>query len=962
MPLFGLFNSKKDKKSANGISTSTNGRSNASAASAQDDESMWESISPTTQSHIHGDDTPSEPAPTSSRMKMPFQRRKASVSAVTSLPQTSPSRPQRAPNPYMSSSSADVTGQLRPPIKSAIFSSYGETSGSSTRSLPSTTRTAPDTFSYQDMIDDTSRMPSQPKKKSGGLLTWARERTKSKPSSPPVIPAEAFNLRTFRHVRPGSPLQSERPSVDLSLEPPPARPRPRGDSAVSDSSQRISVAAFREAQARRSTANSPVPSFRPPSSTDTLTTRALTPTRSVPQIDKTRTHAAARRSIVPDSSSSSASSEEEESDDDAPPNSHLGRRKRTITKRPYARAQTDIGHGQQHSESQNEPARRSMVAIQPSPTAQMVGSSRAPSSMGAYGKSRGSVSTSALDSNRRSSVDFPARKVPSKQMHSSDSSSSDSDSDDAPLASLVGPRRPGSAMSGASNPRSRAPSKPLIDIKTLVTDQTVLSSSPVSATRDQEMEREDVTGLAKLAALARQAAEAEDRSQSPSPPPKVAQPQPKVALSRPVASNFSIPKHRRSSSDIVTSLSTPAAEPPYPLSRGQEAPASTYSPQPIVTTRVISPEPNEVDDDDIMPALRFMMPKTYPADGDSSAPADSSATNEARIVPTPIRQRIPLSSFSVMSRPQHRTQQSSNSILTAPSTSTSTSTSPTITPKIVSSTASTSMASLASKTTSPRPGRGRSSALTISTDPLLTSSSSTSSPSSSPTLPPSVLKRPAPTSTKPPQPASPVKSTTSTSQSESSSGLTRRSRGSTTLISQIPPSASLNPDSRPQALSSSKNLSRPDTLVSRIPTPSSIVSTAKPKPFAGSAMRRESPASSTGDSSSGRLPLTPRDGSDFGSKDNWDRMGRLSGGLQQGRDNKEHRKKRSVSFGEDFDFERGRDKGIARERERERERERAEDVETPVEGENRRRDRRRSEARAAIEVRLSSCFTSPVCI
>jgi len=125
-------------------------------------------------------------------------------------------------------------------------------------------------------------------------------------------------------------------------------------------------------------------------------------------------------------------------------------------------------------------------------------------------------------------------------------------------------------------------------------------------------------------------------------------------------------------------------------------------------------------------------------------------------------------------------------------------------------------------------------------------------------------------------------------------------------------------------------------------------------------MRRESPASSTGDSSSGRLPLTPRDGSDFGSKDNWDRAGRLSGGLKQGRDNKEHKKKRSVSFGEDMDFERGREKGIAREREKERER--AEKVETPVEGESRRRERRRSEARAAIEVCISSSYTSAVLV
>lgn len=399
MPLFGLFNSKKEKKSANGIATSTNGRSNTSAPSERDDESVWESVSQNTHSHVNGNDTSSESARLPSRMKMPFRRKASDSGSLPPLP-PSPSRPQRVPKPYMSSSSADVTEQLRPPVKSAIFASYSETQGSSTRSLPTTTRTAPDTFVYQDI---------QPKK-SGGLLSWARQRTKSRPSRPPAVPAEAFNLKAFRHVRPASPLQSDRPSFDLSLEPPPARPRPRGDSAASNSSQRISVAAFREAQARRSTTNSPVPSFRPPSSTDTLTTRALTPTRSTPQVDQTRL-VTSRRSTLPDTSSSSTSSEEEESDYDTVPNSQIGRRKRTITRRPYARAQSDIGHGQQNNERQSAPSRPSLITTQPRSTSpQMIGGgSRVPSSLSAYDKSRGSVSTSALNPNRRSSVDFPAR-------------------------------------------------------------------------------------------------------------------------------------------------------------------------------------------------------------------------------------------------------------------------------------------------------------------------------------------------------------------------------------------------------------------------------------------------------------------------------------------------------------------------------------------------------------------------
>jgi hypothetical protein len=406
MPLFGLFHSKKDKKSANQVaSPSKHGLSNASTVSEQDNESLWESVSQTTHSHVH--ESPGEPAPPTSRMKLPF-RRKASESPVTSSPQTSPQRPPRMPNPYSSRSSVDMVQQLRPPKRSEIFASYDEGQRLSTRSLPTSSRTAPDTTSYQDMVEDTRGKNTQPKK-SGGLLSWARERTKSKPSRPPVPTAESFNLRTFRHVRPESPSpQSEHPSSNIALEPP-SRPRTRGDSVASESSQRISVAAFREAQARRSATSSPVPSFRPPSSADTVTTRALTPTRSN---DPTRPHVPTRKSLLAESStSSSSSSEEEESYDDAAPIKPLGRRKRTITRRSPVRAKTDIGHGQENDERQSAELRQPIMTHQSrmSNPQLLSGGSRISSNLNAYGKSRGSVSTSALDASKLSSVDFPTR-------------------------------------------------------------------------------------------------------------------------------------------------------------------------------------------------------------------------------------------------------------------------------------------------------------------------------------------------------------------------------------------------------------------------------------------------------------------------------------------------------------------------------------------------------------------------
>ena len=101
------------------------------------------------------------------------------------------------------------------------------------------------------------------------------------------------------------------------------------------------------------------------------------------------------------------------------------------------------------------------------------------------------------------------------------------------------------------------------------------------------------------------------------------------------------------------------------------------------------------------------------------------------------------------------------------------------------------------------------------------------------------------------------------------------------------------------------------------------------KPFAVSE-RGASPASSTGDSSSGRTPLTPADGSDLGLSHKRG-AGPIPGpGVKKGG---HHRRGASVSFEDEPAKDRGRSAAKA-----------AED------DEQRRKERRRSEAKAAIEV------------
>ncbi|KAJ7154335.1 hypothetical protein C8R43DRAFT_440321 [Mycena crocata] len=132
-------------------------------------------------------------------------------------------------------------------------------------------------------------------------------------------------------------------------------------------------------------------------------------------------------------------------------------------------------------------------------------------------------------------------------------------------------------------------------------------------------------------------------------------------------------------------------------------------------------------------------------------------------------------------------------------------------------------------------------------------------------------------------------------------------------------------------------------------SPPSMLNNPPTRPFAAPRMERNSPASSTGDSSSGPVPLTPRDGSDFGSggsgsvkeeREGW--SGGVSGLVPVGASGRKmHHQRRSVSF--DFEEEvSGDGKGKANAKAKPRE--------TPVQEEERRRERRRSEARAAIEL------------
>jgi hypothetical protein len=144
----------------------------------------------------------------------------------------------------------------------------------------------------------------------------------------------------------------------------------------------------------------------------------------------------------------------------------------------------------------------------------------------------------------------------------------------------------------------------------------------------------------------------------------------------------------------------------------------------------------------------------------------------------------------------------------------------------------------------------------------------------------------------------------------------------------------------------------PDQTLSR-PANSSPVPTMPVRPFA---IRRDSPASSTGDSSSGRAPLTPRDGSDVsgpkkaaGKGKGREEWGSGVSGLGppsskstasgHGHSGPRRVKRRSVSFEDEIKDAASVSSAARKSKETDSD-----------DSEARRRDRRRSEAKAAIEV------------
>ncbi|EMD32665.1 hypothetical protein CERSUDRAFT_126752 [Gelatoporia subvermispora B] len=490
-------------------------------------------------------------AASSSRLMLGFKRRKSNRSLASDshlcLPDArllSSARSEGDAAHVLDDKSALGSPHRRPPTKGAFLAPPDDPLGRSTRSLPaaptSARRPSHDAINLSGETLPLSASPTPPDKdkdKGRGMFSWVRPRNKSRPPPPgsattsPTADADddSFKVRAIRHVRPVSPSPDAfpRPPSALASSPlgsttslAPPRPRPRGASVASDSSSRISVAAFREMQARRSAANSPAPGasdagsprLRPPLSASTAASPSST--TSSPVVPGRRSTAmlgpSPSRSSPDDSDTSDEEEESDEEDSDSGGSGTLRpRRGGTITQRNAAgkvKAQSELGHrrapGPSQSPSQPGPdmdkgkeresaytrprASASTSALQPNAAARRASQLiAANANTDGPGSGSGSSSSDHAAAPPRKSFTVPLKgSPPSKPMHARTSSAattssssahpksdsdSDSDSDNAPLARLVPPRRPGSAASSysASSSGGRRPSKPLVDISEL---------------------------------------------------------------------------------------------------------------------------------------------------------------------------------------------------------------------------------------------------------------------------------------------------------------------------------------------------------------------------------------------------------------------------------------------------------------------------------------------------------------
>lgn len=495
----------------------------------------------------------------SSKLRLPFTRKRQPVAAAASTTSVNTTESQSvahrdfhpAPRPSFVdrerssiASDGDLPDSRRlrpPPSKSAIFAAYADPLGTlSTRSLPNE---APQSFSSLDSgtpspPSDSSLQPPEPPPTKKSFFSWGKSisptpvaKTKPKstppPPSPPVQDSKmgstvdlSFNLKSFRHVGPSSALDSQ---ASLTIPTSSPSPRPRGTSVGGDSSQRISVAAFREAQARRTSmigdspnlelrSSSPFGTPPTPQEPGGRASPRLSPLKSSKSHD-TRLDGTKNRSFESDSDADTSSEEDSDNESD---------NERTLTQRDRwkgkAKAKSELGHGVPRSDNTDR---------------RLDNSSRSPSSLGQpVTRQRASMSTSAATPSaaaQRASIlvnanDPPigvllniysltfclADVVPSDRKRNTRhvrepsfssnpgasttssfspssaprhlSSSDSEDEEDAPLATFVHPKRPGSALSAGSGSspgshitsRNRSNSnlpgrgKPLIDINELL--------------------------------------------------------------------------------------------------------------------------------------------------------------------------------------------------------------------------------------------------------------------------------------------------------------------------------------------------------------------------------------------------------------------------------------------------------------------------------------------------------------
>jgi hypothetical protein len=337
---------------------------------------------------------PSSASASTTKIRLPFRRKKSTHTELLTLSTQSPTvsmSTSQGPHKFSIESSLSDSPSLRPPpSRSAIFGSYADPQNAlSTRSLPQDVPVAHsrqssrdvsrnyDTMSNPDSHVTSPTAPPSEQPNKGRLFSWARPRarTKSKASLPdsslqsspaplpplPPPPADSFNLRSFRHVAPPTPRSpnpepssSGNSSHNRGATP---RLRTRENSFASDSSQRISVAAFREVQARRSTADSPAPSspgdrdslvsgqVRSRKRSSTLVTPPLPTSGSQPPLPPschpTRTSVASL--FISSNMTSSESSEEGESESEKEATLRPSRQ-RTITNRSLGGTQSEHGH------------------------------------------------------------------------------------------------------------------------------------------------------------------------------------------------------------------------------------------------------------------------------------------------------------------------------------------------------------------------------------------------------------------------------------------------------------------------------------------------------------------------------------------------------------------------------------------------------------------------------------------